>query len=369
MTQWQADKVMAGRIQYLILPALCVLAVIFLGYLAVVPGTFREYPAGVTSQSSALATFEGQTMGTRYRILLPEPQLDGLTEPELLGTQISSRLNYLDRELMSTYQPDSQLSRFNRAAPGTPVKVDGDLIDVMVAAAEVRQASRGAFDTSVKALVDLWGFGAQPGQQAIPPQAAINRALQKTGMEHVLIDRMAGTLARPAEVTVDLSAIAKGYAVDEIALLLEKAGLADYLVEIGGEVITRGEKSPGETWQVGIESPEAAEGMLFHEIQLGSSRTAIATSGNYRNYFIHDGQRYSHIINPRTGWPVAHGLASVTVISESAMLADAWATALFVLGPEEGMKLANELQLAAYFILTGSTGFHARHSDAFNRYF
>jgi len=310
-------------------------------------------------------------MGTGYRILLPGKALSADAMADL-GTRISSRLQHLDRALFSTYAPDSQLSRFNRQPVGVPMTLSGEIITVMQGAMQVHAASGGALDVTIKPLVDLWGFGAGDSMGTVPDAAAINAARDALGMDRLHVDAGNSTLTRMAAVSVDLSAIAKGYAVDAIAGLLEGQGIGAYLVEIGGEVRVAGLHPEGRPWQLGIETPQDAAPTLFRSLNRpvasAGNPLALAASGNYRNYFDFKGTRYSHTINPVSGRPVTHGLASVTVIAGSTMLADAWATALEVLGPEAGMKLANELQLAAYFIVDEDGGFTARYSSAFTPY-
>jgi FAD:protein FMN transferase len=314
-----------------------------------------------------LIVHDGQTMGTTYRILLHAIALDEDTK-QTLPVKISQLLNILDSGIFSTYAPDSQLSQLNRTTPGLSYPGSAELAKVLNAAMQVHNLSGGAFDISIKPLVDLWGFGVAMTARGIPAQKEIDQALERTGMESILLDKATGAIIRTEDVTLDLSAIAKGFAVDQLASLLDVEGQQNYLVEIGGEVVTRGVRADGGHWQLGIENPVSGEPGVFREINLTEEKTAIAASGNYRNFFIVEGQRYSHTLNPVTGWPVSHNLVSVTVIAESAMMADAWATALLVLGLEEGIELANELQLPAYFITDGNTGFHIEHSEAFSRY-
>jgi thiamine biosynthesis lipoprotein len=176
------------------------------------------------------------------------------------------------------------------------------------------------------------------------------------------------TLVKHGDVSIDLSAIAKGHAVDEVAGLLLSAGIDNYLVEIGGELASRGLKDTGEPWKVGIEIPVPGEAILFQSLKTGIKPLAIAASGNYRNVFHAKGRAYSHLIDPVSGAPITHDLAAVTVISESAMHADAWATALNIMGVDKGMELANQLQLAAYFIVADDGSFRSVHSDAFRPY-
>ena len=319
-------------------------------------------------QHPQIVSLEGQTMGTRYRLLFHDSSFESDNDWQTLIQAVDARLDFLDSTVFSTYAKDSQLSRFNSEI-GAPVQVAPELLTVLLAAGEVHHLSKGAFDVTIKPVIDLWGFGPDIREQVIPDLAQLELALSKKGMQSIIVNMNQSTISKGFDQAVDLSAIAKGFAVDEIARLLESHGLEDYLVEIGGEVVASGSRPDGESWQLGIERPEPGVPALMQRINNAGNKIAVAASGDYRNFFLHEGQRYSHVIDPRTGWPVSHGLVSVTVVSESAMLADAWATAMMVLGPEEGVKLANELQLAAYFILGDGSGFHTRHSDAFNRYF
>ena len=306
-------------------------------------------------------------MGTGFHIVVPG---NSLTDQAFasLEVELPVLLHRLDRELFSTYSPTSELSLVNQARSGIATPVSQQLLDVLSAAQEVHTQSAGNFDITVKALVDLWGFGSLEAVQDIPDADNIAKARSMTGMNKFTVNPDLGIVTKQAQVALDLSAIAKGYAIDQVATLLDAKGLNHYLVEIGGEVIQKGVKAPGLQWQVGIELPDAGGQTLFQAIAAGSDKTGIATSGNYRNFFIHEGQRYSHVIDPATGWPVNHNLVSVTVVADSAMQADAWATALLVEGLEEGMARANALQLAAYFITSQNNGFHTRYSEAFNQY-
>lgn len=351
----------AGRTIILVLPALLLVSSLAVFLTARQPTT----PISTPAAPQDLVALEGQTMGTRYRVLMPAGLITPTAREQLAG-QIGDRLHHLDRELMSTYAPASELSRFNTSPPGTSIPVSAELLAVLETARDIHRLSGGAFDITVKPLVDLWGFG--PTQQGveIPDDTVIQVAKAQTGMDRFRIDSAGHELVKETEVSLDLSAIAKGYAVDQVAALLDGAGLDDYLVEIGGEVISRGRRPDGSDWRLGIEMPVSGESTLFRALATGGNRLAMAGSGSYRNFFMHKGQRYSHTIDPVTGRPVTHQVVSVTVIAESAMLADAWATALLVMGQEAGMKRANELQLAAYFIEAVSGGFDTSHTDAFS---
>ena len=264
---------------------------------------------------------------------------------------------------MSTYLPESELSRINVADSADPLPVSASLARVLQAAHEVSRATRGAFDVTAGPLVNLWGFGPERNF-TVPEEEQVRRALHLVGREKLRLDAAASTLKKAHDgVSIDLSAIAKGYAVDELVDYLERLQLDNYLVEIGGEIRARGVSDKNIPWQIGIELPVAGARGVRQIIRL--ENTAMATSGDYRNYFEEDGTRYSHTIDPRTGRPVSHDLASVTVLHPSTMLADAWATGLLVLGPDEGYAMAVKNGLAAHFIVRTDTGFEGQSSPAF----
>ena len=238
---------------------------------------------------------------------------------------------------------------------------------VLQAARELSRATGGAFDVTVGPLVNLWGFGPQQ-EFTVPAEEQIKSVLHLVGYEKLRLDPAASTLKKSAGgMLIDLSAIAKGYGVDEIAGYLDLLQLDNYLVEIGGEIRARGVNDKQVAWQIGIEQPVAGQRGVRKIIKL--ENIAMATSGDYRNFFEKDGIRYSHAIDPRTGRPVTHGLASVTVLHPSTMLADAWATGLLALGLEDGYGLARQNGLAAYFIIHGDVGFEEISTPRFQPYF
>ncbi len=348
----------AGNKGLLLLFALIALATLFFSY---------QQLSRSTDDSGSLISLDGRTMGTGYRVLLQADEAFNSSVNAELQAAIETRLVILDKTIFSTYVPDSEISVFNQADQGV-FNASPEFITVLQRALEIHRLSDGAFDPSLKPVVDLWGFGTQVGRQEVPSPDVLAAVFGLKGLTDIRISSNAGTVQKKSGVAIDLSGIAKGFAVDEIGKLLEERGISNFLVEIGGEVLSVGNRPDGAPWQLGIERPVAGKTELLQPIRAHSEKMAVAGSGNYRNYFVHEGQRYSHIIDPRTGWPVSHELLSVTVIAESTMEADAWATALFVLGPEAGVRLANELQLAAYFALDNGAGIQSRHSDAFNRY-
>lgn len=288
----------------------------------------------------------GKTMGTSYNVIVVDAKNVGEDELTKAVAETLSRIN----KHLSNWDENSEVSRFNKASSSTPIKISAPLAEVMDAADNVHRKSRGYFDVTLAPLIDLWGFGPQKNLSVEPSQEDIHSALSQIGQSSLLtLDKTGPFLTKHTpSAQVNLSAIAKGYGVDAVAETLRGFGIKHYMVEIGGDLVTSGTNAKGEAWRIGIEKPDPSG----RSIQLVAtvSDHGMATSGDYRNYFEKDGIRYSHIIDVKTGRPVTHRTASVTVIANNAMLADAWATALLALGAEEGMKVARENKLAAYFI-------------------
>lgn len=300
---------------------------------------------------------QGETMGTTWKIRIAGEGLDpDLRERVRIETE--HRLADIDR-WMSTWNPDSEISRFN-AAPGTePFPVSLETAEVVALALDVGRASRGAFDVTVGPLVALWGFGSQAREQSSPSDEAIEALRRYVGPQTLEVDRggpeAGGRLVkRDDEVRIDLSGIAKGYGVDHVARGLRRLGREDFLVEIGGEIRAAGERPGGGPWRVAIEKP-LDHGRAIQEVIPLSDR-AMATSGDYRIFYREDGQRLSHTLDPRTGRPVDNGTASATVLAPDCATADAWATALMVLGPDPGLELAREQGLAAMLLIRKAEG-------------
>jgi len=305
---------------------------------------------------------EGATMGTYYRVTALCPGVGGAT----LQRQLETELERVNAQ-MSTYQPDSELMRFNGTPTGEWVPASSELMTVITTAKEISRWSEGAFDVTVSALVNLWGFGPGGRISKRPSEETIAAVRKHLGYQHLELDPAAQSMRRLAPSTVDLSAIAKGHAVDRLGLLLEKQGCGDYLVDIGGEVRGEGLSPSGRLWRVGVEVPDPGQVGGVQKI-LALDSMAVATSGDYRNFLDLAGERYSHTLDPRTGYPVQHDLASVTVVHPSAMWADGLATALNVLGPEEGFELAEQRQLAAFFLIRRPNGFEERYTSAMQKY-
>jgi thiamine biosynthesis lipoprotein len=265
---------------------------------------------------------------------------------------------------MSTYIPDSELMIFNAASVNDWRGISLPLENVLRLSQTISKRSDGAFDITVGPLVNLWGFGPGKHEDQVPDQTAIDDARATMGYQKLELEQ--GQARKLADIKLDLSAIAKGYGVDWVADLIARKGVNNYMVEIGGEIRVSGVNAKGHSWRIAIEQPSMLEQSVHKAISI--SNVGMATSGDYRNYFEKDGKRFSHTINPVTGYPIEHTLASVTVIAKTSAEADAWATAINVLGPEKGMEVANREQLAVYMIVKEADGFSDRASAAFATY-
>ncbi|WP_430462457.1 FAD:protein FMN transferase [Thalassolituus sp. LLYu03] len=313
-------------------------------------------------------TISGPTMGTSYHIAW---RGDG-ADAEALKIAVDQRLIEINKS-MSTYDPQSELSLINKGEVAVDaegwIAVSDGLEDVLQDSLAIHNKSEGLFDPTVGPLVNLWGFGPQASLDKVPSDAELDAAKQKVGFEALTLDGASTRIRLSSPRYIDLSAIAKGWGVDQIAELLEHQGHASYMVEIGGEIRTAGVKPDGQAWRIAIERPnsELQERAVELIIQPGSA--AIATSGDYRNYFEQDGVRYSHTINPFSGRPITHTLASVTVVADNCAMADGWATALNVAGPEKGLELAERNGLAVFMIVRDGDGFAERTSSAFRAKF
>lgn len=317
------------------------------------------------SDTSELQSLGGETMGTSYSVKLAG--LPSGIAADALSGEIDGVLETVNRQ-MSTYRPDSELSRFNAASAGTWVPISHDTRTVIDEALRVGRLTGGAFDPTVGPVIDLWGFGPDGSRKSLPSNEDIAAARAVVGFAKVetrpepAADGPAVSKREPG-IRLDLSGVAKGFGVDKVAEHLEARGITDYLVEVGGELRGSGQGPEGRPWRVGIEKPTAMPGDLQRVVEL--KRAALATSGDYRLFFEHEGRRYSHIIDPATGRPVDHDLVSVTVVAATTMEADALSTSLLVLGPEAGMQLSEKHDIAAYFIVSRGGSFDDLASPAF----
>ncbi len=306
----------------------------------------------------------GPVFGTEYHInvVLQEDQ-DRL---ENLASGIEDVLEEVDAS-MSTWRDDSELSRFNSQDDQSEwIDISRPLHEVLVTARQVSELTEGAFDVTVGPVVNLWGFGPDARPEEVPGDDELASRLETIGHDKLeLREEPPGVRASPNQY-VDLSAIAKGYGVDAVARFLDSEGVSAFLVEIGGEVRVSGRKPDGTAWRLAIEEPVSEQRQINRVVALESQ--AMATSGDYRNYYESEGRRFSHTIDPKDGKPIRHNLASVTVIADDCMTADALATAFNVMGFERAKELATRENIAAYFIVRGENGFETDYTPAFSSF-
>ena len=303
-------------------------------------------------------------MGGTYSVKIVTSK-DELETPALqdVDRALRSSLNRIEG-LMSTWDPDSELSRFNRSTSLEPVAVAPETFAVFKWSLDVGSVTGGALDVTIAPLVDAWGFGPSGPRKTAPTNEEIDRLRAAMGPGRLELNPTAVTVRKSrADVQCDLSSVVPGYAADRLSQELTDRGFTDFLVDVGGEVLARGRNEAGTPWRVAIERPELQGDAIQRLVPL--SDLAITTAGDYRKYREVDGQRVAHILDPRTGRPVTHRLASVTVIDPLAVRADAFDTALLVLGTQEGMALATKLNLAALFIERTKNGFVERTTPRF----
>jgi len=293
-----------------------------------------------TSDAKREHLIEGRTMGTTYHITVVTDDLKGVGG---LKEKIDVRLEDINR-VFSTYLEDSEISRFNALNnAGEKFRVSDEFIQVLKVGRKIHQLSEGAWDGTVNPLVDLWGFGPTQRETKMPAAGAIKERLDRVGFDRIQIIAPNFIVKNSASITLDLNSIAKGFAVDQVSQLIAASGFENYLVEIGGEVYAAGLRKDGKKWRIGINKPQknAAFNAVYKVVSL--SNKAFATSGDYRNFFEINGVRYSHVIDPRTGYPVSNGIVGVSIIANNCTLADSLATAIMVMGVEMGIPLMNRL--------------------------
>ncbi|MEX1042973.1 MAG: FAD:protein FMN transferase [Pirellulaceae bacterium] len=295
-------------------------------------------------ETASLVALEGRTMGTVYSVKIP---VGKETSPQAVKESVDEVLAEVNRQ-MSTYLDDSEISRFNQAAADQWFEISPEFYQVLKLSQEISKTSSGAFDVTVGPVVNLWRFGPDKSRTEPPSEEEITAGRKLVGYQQLTLQADPPAVKKSqAEIYVDLSAIAKGYGSDQVARKLDELGFDAYLVEIGGEVVAKGIKPNGDPWRVGVEKP--SEGARELQAVVPLRDIALATSGDYRNFHVYDGKRYSHTIDPTTAKPVTHDLASVSVLAKTCAEADAWATALLVLGPSQGYNLAEQLELAVLF--------------------
>jgi thiamine biosynthesis lipoprotein len=293
--------------------------------------------------------FSGKTMGTTYHITIVA---GSFTNTNDLKDQIDMRLDEINKS-MSTFRKDSEISRFNAyQTAGGKFEISDDFYNVMTAAKTIYEETGGAWDGTVKPLVDLWGFGKFENKHTIPEKSQIAAMLSKIGFNNIEILADHYLAKKITTITLDLASIAKGYGVDQIAALIRANGIHDFLVEIGGEVFAAGLRKDGKKWRIGINRPkkDAPFDQVYKVVNLQDK--GFATSGDYRNYFEVNQKRFSHVIDPRNGYPVDNGVVSVSIMANTCTFADGLATTVMVLGHKKGLDLVNRLDNTECFIVT-----------------
>jgi len=305
----------------------------------------------------------GETMGTTYSLKIVGPnKVDN--QKNTLKAEIDSVLREINQQ-MSTYIPESEISLFNKILAGEPQNISNHFLDVLNLANQVYVESDGAFDPTVGPVVDLWGFGKKDRRETPPFEEEINQVLEYVGMNKIETDG-SSIQKKHNKTELDFSAIAKGFGVDVVANLLMEKGFENYLVEIGGEVVVKGSKG-SDAWRIGVDRPliEQTVNRSFEAI-LQISDVAVATSGDYRNYFVSGDSVYSHTIDPVTARPIVNGVASVTVIAPNCALADAMATAIMVMGEEKGLHwVESKPDIETMIILREADDFRVTSSSGF----
>lgn len=344
------------------------LPLLLVGFVALSAWRMWPRPPGLEQRDPTVTpslTFSGPTMGTTYKVTVVAPLSEA--EQRSIEAVIAEELAEVDRQ-MSTWRPDSEISRFNAHPDTTPFPASPAFLAVVKAANEISAASDGAFDITVTPLIAAWGFGPKGRDASAPEPTQAELDALVIGWQHLTLDLAAGTLQKdtPA-LRLELSAIAPGHAADRIAARLKDLGFTRTLVDVGGEILASGLAAHGGPWRLGVERPDTSGGVVQRMLAIPTvgSDQALATSGDYRNYYEVDGVRRSHTIDPRTRRPIAHRLASVSVLQPTAMLADGWATALNVLGPDAALELATKRNIPALFLIRApDAALHERESPA-----
>ena len=308
----------------------------------------------------SMESFSGPTMGSTYSIKYV--RRSGLPAQADVRVEVEKILADIDRQ-MSTYRSDSDIERFNALPASRCQAMPTSILELIRVGEQLSVQSDGSYDLTVEPLLNLWGFGPQARGEKVPTAEALAEARKRVGHQHLRIE--GDRLCKDAAVEVDFNSIAAGYAVDMIAARLEAMGIHDYLAEATGELKASGHKADGSPWRIALEEPR--DDRQVAERVIAVDGFGLSTSGDYRNYFEQDGQRFSHTFDARSGAPVSHKLASVTVIHPSALMADGLSTLLLILGPERGWDYAEKHDIGAFFVIRADTGFVTRSSHAFER--
>lgn len=319
---------------------------------------WRADQFGGRGDARALLTLTGPTMGTTFTVKVVQPKSAQVADAQVTAI-VQNALDRVD-ELMSTYRSDSEISRFNAGTGTAPMPISPETAEVVACALKVSEQSAGAYDMTVGPIVNAYGFGPE-GRRTPPAEAELDSLRGHIGCDKLEFDAAASMLRKtdPA-LAIDLNSIAPGFAVDLVARGLEGLGIPSYMIEIGGEVRVKGRNAEDAPWRVGIEKPSDTERSVQRVLALDGM--SLATSGDYREYYEENGVRISHTIDARTGRPVVHNLASVSVVHPECMWADAYATAIIALGPQDGYLMAEILSLPALFITREADGTFTEHA-------
>lgn len=308
----------------------------------------------------SIESFGGPTMGSTYSTKYVRHA--GGPDSSQVRREVEGILAEVDRQL-STYRNDSDIERFNALPANSCQTMPASVLELIRVGEQLSVQSDGSYDLTVEPLMNLWGFGPQGREEKVPDAADLAEVLQRVGYRHLHIN--GEQLCKDAAVEVDFNSIAAGYAVDTIAARLDAMGIDDYLAEATGELKAKGKKLDGSPWRIALEEPRDDQQVAERIINVDGY--GVSTSGDYRNYFLQDGRRYSHTFDARSGAPVLHNLASVTVIHPSALMADGLSTLLLILGPEKAWDYAEKHDIGAFFVIRADTGFVIRTSKAFER--
>ena len=294
------------------------------------------------------AKIKGNTMGTYYFIEVIDVPVE--LKIKNIELEIKNTLKKANK-ILSNWDKDSEISIINKTDKTTAIKISDELNEVFKTAKEINAKSNGFFDLTLDPIIELWGFGYKSKQmQIIPKDNQIKNILSLIGQKSFLKMNFDNNelIKKNKDIKINLSSIGKGYGIDLIGKKLDQLGINNYIINIGGDILTKGYNSKKENWVIGIENPNLKEKLIKEIVNL--TNKGLATSGDYKNFFTKDGKRYSHIINPKTGKPIMHSTKSVTVIHENSMKADGWATAFLALGSLEGLKIADKEKIAVLFI-------------------
>jgi thiamine biosynthesis lipoprotein len=312
-------------------------------------------------QPKTVQKFEGYTQGTTYHVSFWSSQKN--VDSQALQKLVDAELKRLDEQL-SNYRDDSAIEKFNAKNSTQPQEISAEIVDLIEKTRVVSDATKGCYDLTIKPLFDLWGF---KGESLTQPSAEnLQKTLSQVGLTQLETLDKTHLRKKVSNLKVDLSSIGQGYSVSKVAAILEEQGAENYLVEIGGELQTRGKKPDNSSWRVALEKPLSSERSMHKVVTVNQAEPfAITTAGTYRHFFDLNGRRYSHILNAKTGEPITHKTVSVTVFSNDATTSELWDTALLCVGREAGIEIANQAGIAALFIEENGDTFDEFKSTAF----